>query len=396
MNNTLKGADIIYIGGSDWEGPWGIHQQLMTRLAAHNRVLFIEYQYNFLYSLYKPKLFIAKNNRRRALRQVSKNIFAYAPSYTMPFNYEIRSINRLNQASLAQQIKGAAEKLSFKNYILWSVLPSAADLLGDLRQRSLLIYHLGNDILAEDISRFRRRGKLGMEAEIVKEADLIFSHTEYLMERYKEYSDKIHYLPSGVDYEYFRSTIESDSAEPADIRSSGRPRVAIVGYLDDYVYDVELMEDMIKKRPEYSFIFLGPLSARAKKISALKRFKNVIFTGNKSYREIPVYLKWVDACLIPYKVTGLGGAASPLKCYEYLASGKPVVSSAVKDILKYADVVRISYGLGEFCNNLDRALGEDSRENIDKRLETARNNSLDARAARVSSLISEKLQRPSS
>lgn len=387
----LKDYNIVCIGASDWKGPWGVLQQLMERFALNNRVLFIEYQFNFLNHFYSPKLFVEKSTIRKNLKEVSKNIFVFTPQYIIPFNYYFRFINKINQNILSQQINRLTALLVFDKYILWSAVPSTIDLVKGLKNVALFVYHCASDIDVEKIDRFRKGKTLMLEKEVIKNADIIFSHTEEILERYRSINSNIFYLASGVDYGYFRKIAENQIEEPKDIRVINKPRIGIVGHFDDYIYDIELLEGIVRRKSNHSFIFIGPLSKRSKKIETLKRFKNIYFIGYKNPKELPFYLKSVDVCLIPYRTVGAAVTTSPLKCYEYLASGKPVVSSTIKDILKYENVVKISKNLDEFCNNIDLAILDDSKENLKERLEIAKRNSWQNRVEMVSNIIFPKL-----
>jgi len=113
--------------------------------------------------------------------------------------------------------------------------------------------------------------------------------------------------------------------------------------------------------------------------------------GKKEYKDLPGIIKAFDACIIPFKLNDLTASANPVKLYEYLAAGKPVVSTPIPEVLVYKDVVRIAKGPEEFIRALEKAISENSPEDVQERLRVARENSWEVRIEQMESIIEKAL-----
>ena len=183
-------------------------------------------------------------------------------------------------------------------------------------------------------------------------------------------------IRNGADVDCFQSSAAS-TPRPHDVPATGRPIVGFVGALYEWI-DWELIHETAQQLSEYEFVFLGPRDGRgnAKRVGALP---NVRLLGRRPYERVPAYVDTFDVCWVPFKEDEVGTAANPVKIYEYLSLGKPVVTTPVADTDSFGDLVEVARTPAEMVARL-RAAVTGSSSATEARMEYARRNAWDARA----------------
>jgi UDP-galactopyranose mutase len=209
----------------------------------------------------------------------------------------------------------------------------------------------------DELSKFRFAPPqlLALERELIERADLIFTGGTSLHEAKKDLHDSVHLFPSSVDRKHFAKA-RTALAEPEDQAGISHPRLGFFGVLDER-FDTELLERIADMRPDWSFVMVGPVV----KISEdeLPKRPNIHYLGPKKYEQLPAYLAGWDLALMPFAMNESTQFISPTKTPEYLAGGKPVVSSPVRDVVRhYGDLqgVGIAATPQEFVAECERML----------------------------------------
>ncbi|MGZ2412580.1 glycosyltransferase involved in cell wall biosynthesis [Sphingomonas sp. F9_3S_D5_B_2] len=259
--------------------------------------------------------------------------------------------------------------------------------------------HIEADVTVFDVMdelskfKFAPTHLLALEQELIDRADVVFTGGSSLYEAKKDRHDNVHCFPSSVDRCHFAKA-RSRLFDPADQEDLPRPRFGFYGVLDER-FDTELLGEIAALRPNWSFVMVGPVV----KISDedLPRRPNIHYLGGKKYEELPCYLSGWDVALMPFAMNESTQFISPTKTPEYLAGGKPVVSTAVKDVVRhYGDLegVHIASTAEEFIEACEKALVQSrNRESgwlaeADLMLSAA---SWDTTQARMSGFIGELL-----
>lgn len=190
-------------------------------------------------------------------------------------------------------------------------------------------------------------------------------------------------IRNGVDVERFEAGARS-SPRPTDVPAAGRPIVGFVGALYEWI-DWALIARVLRALPEYDFVFVGPHDGRSS-ASALSGIDNAVFLGARSYDRVPAYVQAFDVCWVPFDQSRVSRAANPVKIYEYLSLGKPVVSTPVADTESFEGLIRVGRGSDEIAAHLRAALAEDG-DQAAQRVRFARANSWDVRARDYVSFI---------
>lgn len=194
----------------------------------------------------------------------------------------------------------------------------------------------------------------------LRAADIAFAVSDALCERYRSVQPAIQRLPNAVDQERF---VDSTYLPPLDMADIPAPRVGYVGTLQHRI-DGDLLRRVAVTRPQYHFVFIGIVHPQFRRgpMKQLRHLPNTHFLGEKPWSDVPRYLAAFDACIIPHTQDDLTKSMDPLKLYEYLAAGKPVVATPVAGTPDFADLLYLADAADSFARALDAALAEDNPE----------------------------------
>lgn len=221
--------------------------------------------------------------------------------------------------------------------------------------------HLDPDLTVYDamdeLSKFRFAPAklLELEQELIDRADIVFTGGSSLYEAKKDRHDNVHCFPSSVDRAHFAKA-RARLFDPADQEDLPRPRLGFYGVIDER-FDTVLLGKVAEMRPNWSFVMVGPVV----KISEddLPRRANIHYLGGKTYDQLPYYLSGWDVALMPFAMNESTQFISPTKTPEYLAGGRPVVSTPIKDVVRHygqLEGVQFASTAEEFAAACDKAL----------------------------------------
>jgi len=223
------------------------------------------------------------------------------------------------------------------------------------------------------------------EEMVLKAADVVFVMSKNMAQKFSVFNKQITCVPMGVDTDRFLNT-GAILSKPSEMEHIKTPIIGYVGGIRDSV-DQELVVFLAKQLSDFTFVFVGPIQTD---IAYMKKYKNIIFTGQKSHNELSRYIKYFDVSIIPYKKDDYTDSISPAKLNEYLIMGKPVISTRLEEIdnfNKENSVLYIADTYQEFLNNIIEAIKDDSKTLKDKRVEIAKSNSWDKKLENMSNII---------
>src|SRR3954451_2012017 len=221
--------------------------------------------------------------------------------------------------------------------------------------------HIDADITVfdamDELSKFKFAPTklLELEQELIDRSDIVFTGGSSLYEAKKDRHHSVHCFPSSVDRAHFCKA-RARQFDPADQEDLPRPRLGFYGVIDER-FHVDLLDKVAAMRPNWSFVMVGPVV----KISAedLPKRHNIHYLGGKTYDQLPAYLSGWDVALMPFAMNESTQFISPTKTPEYLAGGKPVVSTPIKDVVRHyghLEGVRIASTPEEFVAACEEAL----------------------------------------
>ncbi len=385
--SPLHDASIVCVGFADWDAEnWTNQQHLMSRLARENRVLFIE-------SLGLRKPTVAVRDLRRMLRRMVRGlrplrlkdgVYVLSP-LVVPYHSR-RVVQRLNGFLLRRAVRKAARRIGIEHPILWGYVPQALVLIETLQPRAI-VYHCVDDLGAHE----RIDGVAFARAEelYAGRADLVIASSPPLAERMRGLADDVQLMPNVADIDLFASALD-DGPVDAGLDVLPRPRLVFVGAVSSIKVDLELLGELADLRPEWSIVLVGPvgLGDPNTDVSKLAARANVHLLGHRAPSELPALLRGASAGLIPYRLNRLTASVFPMKVYEYLAAGLPVVSTPLPSL---AGVGEISFATGaeETASVLEGLLADDDEDKRRNRSRTAAGHSWEARIAEIDQALEE-------
>ena len=339
----LSGRDIILVSSIEWDFNWQGHQEIASRLArAGNRVLYVENM-----GVRAPKFHDARRVAQRlrhwagslpggGVREVAPNLYVCSPLILPPFGPGPR--RQLNRRLLLPLLQRAVRSLQFDPAVIWTFLPTdtAAALVSMLKTpRTVVVYYCIADFAGlvphpPDI--------LKSEREIIGMCDVVFAQGPQLAEHCARGGRRAEVFPFGVNLNRFAGNGEGPAGEAAGDGSTPgwmaelpRPVIGYVGGIHRF-FDVGMLAEMARARPEWSWVLVGPVQTSA---GELRRIQNVYMVGPKLHEELPDHIRGFDVGIVPYISNGYTATVIPTKINEYLAMGKPVVSTDLPEVSSF-------------------------------------------------------------
>jgi len=278
--------------------------------------------------------------------------------------------------------------------LLWLSYPLQSWALDAFPQRALACYDWTDDWAAFDVLPVRDSQELtALNERILRKVDLVFAVSEELARRAATFNPHTYRAPNATDPQLLE-TVGITGPLANELQDLPRPIIGYIGQIADKM-DYDLILALSRARPDWSFVFVGPVwYTKRDLVEALMGRSNVHFLGARPYRELPIYLRGFDVCVLPHVRSALTHSMDPIKLYDYLASGKPIVSTEVAGVERFSDVVYVGNTPGEFLSALDQAVAEDGKL-YERRLDYARQNLWPQRATEMWTVVKDRLAVPS-
>ncbi|MHC5723940.1 MAG: UDP-galactopyranose mutase [Nostoc sp.] len=330
--------DIVCLSHLRWNFVYQRPQHLLSRCAQGKRVFFIE-----------EPIFSQEPLGRLNVSQDKSGVVVVVPHLLEGLSQE--AIN----ADLQVLIDGLFVEHNINKYICWYYTPMAIAWTGHL-QPEAVIYDC-----MDELSAFKGASPTlkNYEAELFRRADLVFTGGQSLYESKVNQHPNVYAFPSSVDVAHFGQG-RTLKEEPADQANIPHPRLGFFGVIDERM-DIELLAGIAEARPNWHLVIIGPVV----KIdpATLPQHENIHYLGGKDYKDLPAYLAGWDLAMLPFARNESTRFISPTKTPEYLAAGKPVVSTSIQDVIRpYGDLklVRIADITEEFIAAAEQAMQQDN------------------------------------
>ena len=369
FRDTVRRIDVLCFGGEDWwyHNRGHVDMQLMRRFARLGTALYVNsivmQKPNLQKGIGGGKSFSQKLSRKiksilKGLKKSYAGFWVCSP-LSLPLHH-IGWARPVNTAILRWQLLWITRKLSIREPIVWVACPVACDVAIGMKKARLVYQRTDRfeeypNVDTDIIRQYDRQLKA--------HADLVIYVNRTLYQEEMGQCRKSIYLDHGVDYDMFAGT-DNDNSVPDDMKGIEVPIVGFFGNIDDHTSDMELIQRVTDLLPEMRFVFVGRVSVECRGLSTRK---NVKMLGQKPYEQIPHYGKCFDVAIMPWQQNRWIAACNPVKLKEYLALGKPIVSTPFPELHKYHEVVYIGSGPEEFARLIKDALAEDGPERITAR-----------------------------
>jgi glycosyltransferase involved in cell wall biosynthesis len=344
---------IICIGGSDW---WYHNRghfdfQVMRRFARKMPVLYVNSLGVRMPELARPAQFAGKIERK--LKSLSRGVVNVENGFWVfsPFSIPGNTGKKISGFALAPQIRLAARRAGITRPLLWMHCPAGADLIGDLRPVGVVMQR------TDRFEAFPEGDPILLTRQIrviQSAADLVIYCAPQVMAEESDCVRSQLLVTHGVDAETFIAEGSKRANGPADVAVLSKPRVGFIGGIDAHTFDPELFVAVASRLPDVNFVMIGGCSLP----EGWCELPNVRFLGRKPYDVVARYMAAMNVLIMPWNKSEWIKACNPIKMKEYLAVGRPVVTTNFPALDGWRDLVRVAEGPDAFAGQIRSALDE--------------------------------------
>ncbi|RYE91306.1 MAG: glycosyltransferase family 1 protein [Cytophagaceae bacterium] len=316
---TYSLPDLVCFAHLHWDFVWQRPQHLLSRFAQHGRVFYVEDAFFHADDLIEPHLEIKE--RQNGV----KVLVVHLPN-------RLRGNEQASDQAQVEVLQQFFAENEVSTYVFWIYTPMAMSRARQF-QPVLTVYDCMDELAQFKGAPPELRHR---EQELFEKADLVFTGGQRLYEAKREQHTDAHAFPSSIDKAHFGQARDPKLAEPADQASIPHPRIGFFGVVDERL-DIELLGELATNHPEWQFVIIGPVV----KIdpATLPHNANIHYLGGKNYQELPAYLHGWDVATLLFARNESTEFISPTKTPEYLAAGRPVVSTSIRDVVRpYGDL----------------------------------------------------------
>ncbi len=371
-------ADVICFSIVDWNFRYQRPQQIISQFAAHGHRVFYLRLDAVLPSHVEPRFSISK---------LKENVYQVTLAAHRQIWINQEDIKGANADQLLASLDELREAFRIDEAIAYVMTPSWTTMA--LAARGRWGWRVIYDCM-DEWSGFPGMGRAIPKAEqrLVRECDLLVVTAQRLYDKWRGLNRPLVLARNGVDHKFYLEHCQPNGL----LGALTHPIVGYYGAIADW-FDLELLIQIARLRPNYSFVLLGGVFDTD--TSELSRLPNIRLLGQQPYETMPQYLYHFDACLIPFKTNSTTAATDPVKVYEYLSGGKPVVSVALPELEPFRDLLYIADSREDFVTQLDRALTEDDPAMIERRCSFAAENTWQNRYEIIASALRDSVPRTS-
>lgn len=391
---TDERFSIVCLSPQDWRTALLTNrQQVMLRAARRGHtVLFVETGHflgKHLWSLLRSRdrrslarrLFSTEEVMPGVLLRKALNVLPWGSKYSIP--------KAINSALTARVLRRLASALP-SPVVLWIYDPGAVQILGSCGEE-FAVYDCVDDYAEQASSARTREMVIACDRMAVRRSRLVFTTSTAMYQRQSSLNPATHLVPNAGDYEHFVGAADRAIADP-EVSDLPRPVLGFAGNFLASKVDFDLLEDVASVLPQGTLLLIGPAAPEtASALEQLAQVPSVRWLGQKPYAELPRYVAAFDVGLIPYLSNAYTRSCFPLKLYEYLAAGKPVVASGLPELAEMEPDVVLADGATSFIAAIQEAVGCNGEADRLRRRDLAARNSWETKTERLLELVRREL-----
>jgi len=337
--------DLIFVSLETWDEVWRRNQFICAELARREpfrRILFVGPAVDMSAAVRRWRFDEMQRPPTEALRDLP-NIVTTRPVKWLP--NKIGPARRTNEAMVRRHVRREARRLGFfqdgRQPLLWLNPYYAEHMIGRMNE-SAVVYDITDDWtqFGRD-SRFRRR-VVSQDRRLSDKADAIIVCSESLLASKASYGAKVHLIKNGVDCRHYAAVSEVPGGLPEPCMGWEKPVLGYTGTIHRDRLDVGLVAQVAERMDRGTIALIGPSHLNERERQALVRTGRVKMPGAVPYSRLPAYMRAFDVCIVPHRVTPFTESLNPIKLWEYLASGKPIVSTPVAGFRDYAEHLHLA------------------------------------------------------
>ena len=350
---------LVFVSLELWDDIWRRNQFICAELVARYpdmRILFVG-----------PPRNVSNGIRRGRFHELRQNATYSAPGFpnitiTHPlklFPNSIQAGRAANERMFRRHVRVVAASLGMERPVLWLNPHSAVHMVGQMDE-SAVIYDITDDWTALTQSPRLTRLIRRQDEQLCRSADAVIVCSErlYDLKRSLIPTERIHLIPNGVHVEHYGGVLDKSAAIMPIAREWRRPVMGYTGTIHPDRVDVQLIRQLAGVPGVGSVVLVGPNHLRQPDLETL-RLPNVFMPGQVPYDQIPDVMRAFDVCIVPHKVTPFTESLNPIKLWEYLAAGKPIVSPDIAGFRDFPHLVSVARANDQFISACMAALNED-------------------------------------
>lgn len=395
----MKDRDFIITGLQSWDIPVGSNAiDIAKEMSRHNRVLYVNSPLDHMTILRKnpsPETIYRLSvyrGQKETIRHISDNLWVLDFPFSvwsvngLPDGLIFDFFNKINNRKIFSYVKEVAETLGFKDVIHFI----DNDIYRSFYSKEYLSPALSVYYRRDNLHPFAywRKHVQRLEPLLIAKSDLVVCNSPQLANFARKFNTKSYDVGQGVDLSAYST--EQSFDVPEDMQRISKPRIGYIGDINSLRLDPDLLYELAKNKPDYSFIMIGR-EDKVFQTHILHSLKNVYFLGSISKDKVPTYMSTLDVCLNPQAVNEITIGNYPRKVDEYLALGKPVVATKTDTMELFKEHTYLCTNAMEYMEAVDQALGEQTKEISEKRITFARSHSWEYNVNRIYSKIKEQL-----
>lgn len=379
----MKGRDFIITGLQSWDIPIGSNAiDIAKQIALDNRVLYVNSPLDTT-TLFRNKptdntsyRMQVLTKKKEPLRKVSNNIWVLdCPFYVwsvngLPDGFLFDYFNRLNNKKIFSYTKKIADELGFQNPVHFIDNDIYRSFYAkEILQPAISVYYRRDNVQPY---AYWKKHAVRLEPQLIQKSDLVVCNSPQLADYAKDFNSTSNDVGQGVDLSAYDAAAKFPV--PAALQNIPQPRIGYIGDINSMRLDADLIYELAKSKPDYSFILTGK-EDKVFEAHAMHSLKNIYFTGSIPKEKVPEYMNALDVCLNPQLVNDITIGNYPRKVDEYLALGKPVIATATKTMELFKEHVYLCSNLEEYKTAVEKALTENNENTIKERIRFARSHS---------------------
>jgi len=360
-------TDLIFLSLENWDDHWRRNQFVCAELARRHpdkQILFVALPRD-----------VSNRLRRAKFSELIRKTTYRAPGFdnitiTHPLKLFPNSLplgRRWNDRLYRRHIRRLARQLKLNSPLLWINAHWAHHCVGRLHE-SAVVYDITDDWTTITQSASMRRLTLEQDNSLVQSADAVIVCSQQLYDLKKSFCTYLYTIPNGVDADHYKKVLDGPSFPLPIANLWQHPILGYTGTIHPDRVDVDLLSSLSENFPGATLVLVGPNHLSPGDMAKLDR-PNVVFTGPVPYDDIPRFMQHFDVSIAPHRVTPFTESLNPIKLWEYLAAGKPIVSTPIAGFRDYPAWVRLASDAPTFLAAIKDALTEDRATQIQRRLE---------------------------
>jgi glycosyltransferase involved in cell wall biosynthesis len=384
-NMDMEDRDVVVIGLQPWYYEIGSNcKNIALQFARKNRVLYVNLPVNRKTYLSKDKNSgIARHcsiirARKGEIRQIGDQMWELYPLSVvesinaLPSNKLFSIVNYFNNRRFANDIRRAAEKLGFRDIILFNDNDIYNGyFLKELLRPSLYIYYCRDFLQGYD---YWKKHVSILEPKLIAKSDLAVANSLFYAEYCSGHNPNSYYIGQGCDLRLFDP--DAGGSLPEDMKDIPQPVIGYVGAIDSARLDERIIEVIATTHPEWSVVLVGPEDELFRN-SGLHRLSNVYFPGRRKMQELPGYMAAFDVCINPQLRNIITRGNYPLKIDEYLAMGKPVVATRTETMMLFEKHTFLAESPEDYPRLIEQAVADTDPVKRAERIAFARSHTWD-------------------